>query len=98
MGTPWCTFARTSASADSTTQLPAVVPEISSALTMSTPAATSVASVREKRAIVDLQDDLSDAAGRAQQEAIPHLATRGVFFQRLKPQTERPIAGKRMNQ
>ena len=37
------------------TQLPAVWPVISSALMMSTPAATSVASVREKRAIVTLR-------------------------------------------
>ena len=49
------TFARTSASALSTLQLPEVWPVISSAWMMSTPAATSVESVREKRAIVTLR-------------------------------------------
>ena len=49
---PSCTLARTSSSAASITQLPAVCPVISSERTMSTPAPRRVARVREKRAIV----------------------------------------------
>ena len=55
IGMPSWTRSRTSRRASSITQLPEVVPVISSALTMSTPAPTSVARVREKRAMLTLR-------------------------------------------
>ena len=65
---------------------------------MSTPAATSVASVREKRAIVTLSTTLPMPAGARSLKRSHTCRPDGVFFQRRKPQTDRPIAGKRMNQ
>ena len=98
IGTPWCTFARTSTSADSTTQFPAVWPAISSALMMSTPAATSVARVREKRAIVTLRTTFPIPAGAFSLKRSHTCRPVSVRFQRRKPQTAAPIPGKITNQ
>ena len=65
---------------------------------MSTPAATSVASVREKRAIVTFKTTFPMPPGTRSKKRSHTWRPAGVFFQRLKPQMERPIAGKRMNQ
>ena len=80
MGTPWCTFARTSASADSTTQLPEVVAGDLERLDD----VDACGDERRERAREardrHLQDDLADACGQAQLEAVPHLpAGRGLL-------------------
>ena len=65
---------------------------------MSTPAATSVASVRENRAIVTLSTTFPMPAGTRNLNRSHTCRPAGVLFQWRKPQIERPIAGKRMNQ
>ena len=65
---------------------------------MSTPAATRVASVRENRAIVTFRTTFPMPAGTRSLNRSHTWRPDGVFFQRRKPQIERPIAGKRMNQ
>ena len=87
-----------SASACSTTQLPDVAPVISSALMMSTPDETSVASVREKRASAILCTTSPIFIGifslKRSQTCRPLLGP----LPAAEPEDEPPIAGKMMNQ
>ena len=87
-----------SRSASSTTQLPEVVPVISSALMMSTPAATSVESVRAKRAIVTLRTTSPIFIGTFSLMRSHCFLPPSLAFQRWNRKMVRAIAGKMMYQ
>jgi hypothetical protein len=91
-------LARTSASADSITAFPVVWPVISSALMMSTPEPTSVASVRANRAIVTLRTVSPILIGTRSLNRSQAGRPASLFFQRKNPQIEDPTSGKMMNQ
>ena len=65
---------------------------------MSTPAATSVESVREKRAIVTLRTTWPIFIGIFSLKRSQSLRPLSIFFQRRKPKTRRSMRGKMMNQ
>jgi hypothetical protein len=71
---------------------------ISSDLTMSTPEPISVASVREKRAIVTLRTTSPIFIGMRSFSRSQTWRPRSVFFARRTPQIEKPTTGKMMNQ
>ena len=92
------TLSRTSIRDCSTTQLPEVEAVISSARMMSTPAATSVDSMREKRASVILRTVLPIFIGS---RSFTRSQTRRPFsvdFHLRKAKILTPTAGKMMNQ
>ena len=65
---------------------------------MSTPAATSVASVRENRAIVIFLIVSPICSGKCRQRRSQTGRPRLLFFQRKKPKIDPPQSGKTMNQ
>ena len=77
-----------SASDCSTTQLPEVAPVISSALMMSTPAETSVESVRENRASAILCTTSPMRIGILSLKRSQTFRPRSVRFERRKPKIE----------
>ena len=83
-------------SASSTTQLPEVWAVISSALMMSTPAATRVESVRENRAIVTLRTTCPIFIGIFSLIRSHSCRPGSVFLYFRIPKAVRPIAGKMM--
>ena len=71
---------------------------MSSAFTMSTPAAIRVESVRDQRAIETLRTTAPIVKGVLSLNRSQIWRPPSVFFQRMKPKMIRPTSGKTMNQ